>query len=294
MKRYLYFLLTLFLITACDLSSPLETPPPLCEEGQTENCTPTGGDTGGGTPNNPSTPTTPGTPTNPNTPTNPGTPANPVTPTDPANPGTPGNPPTTPPTNPTPTDPPTSPTNPGTPTDPGTPANPGTPTDPNQPGNPTPPTPPTTPTDPNPPRGCGTTARVRSGSTLSSQTTFQSCYAPGASSTVFLSYRLLDSSVTMANPTLVFDMVRVNADRSTTSVAGDLLDGRPSANPNIFEGSISKDQLLTGLRAAVAFRFKASAPEGKYVMVISLFRDGDAFNSSNLVGRVFYDFEIKR
>jgi hypothetical protein len=97
----------------------------------------------------------------------------------------------------------------------------------------------------------------------------------------------------MSNPTLTFDMVRVNADRSVTSVAGNLLDGRPSANPNIFEGSVSKDQLLAGLEAAVAFRFKTSAPVGKYVMVISLFRDSDAYKPANLVGRVFYDFEIK-
>lgn len=104
---------------------------------------------------------------------------------------------------------------------------------------------------------------------------------PGASDDVFLSYQLLDSTVDMPTPTIVFDIVRPNAGNSPVSVACDLLDGRPRANPNIFEGAITKEQLLTGLEAAVAFRFKPGAPVGRYVMVISLFRDSDAFNPAN-------------
>lgn len=167
-----------------------------------------------------------------------------------------------------PTDPGNNPTNPGNnPTDPG--------------GNPT-------------PQVCqNSPATVRSSKSLCSSTTLKSNYVLGASDTVVMSVKLLDSTVVFVQPTIVFDIVRVNPDRSVTSVAGDLLEGRPSANPNIFEGNLSKDQLLAGLKASVAFKLKSGAPAGKYVMVLSLFKDADAYNPANLVGRIFYDLEIK-
>ncbi len=153
------------------------------------------------------------------------------------------------------------------------------------------------PTDPggNPtPQGCkNSPATVRSSATLCSSTTLKNSYAQGSSDTVVMSVKLLDATVTFIEPTIVFDIVRVNADRSTTSVAADLLDGRPSANPNIFERAMKREELLAGLKASVAFKFKSSAPAGKYVMVLSLFKDADAFNVANLVGRIFYDLEIK-
>jgi hypothetical protein len=171
-----------------------------------------------------------------------------------------------------------NPTDPGgNPTDPG-----GNPTDPG--GNPTP----TTCAD--------ITVEPRTNPKLfSAQTTLKSCYAPGSSETVVMSIKLVDNTVVFVKPTIVFDIVRVSNDaqKTVTSVAGDLLDGRPSANPNIFESDISKDQLLAGLRAAVVFKFKSSAAKGNYVMVLSLFKDADAFNPKNLVGRIYYDFEIK-
>jgi hypothetical protein len=104
---------------------------------------------------------------------------------------------------------------------------------------------------------------------------------------------LVDSSAVFSKPTLVFDIVRVNADRSVTSVAGSLLDGRPSANPNVFEGDLTEAQLRAGLRAAVAFKLKADAPKGEYVMVLSLFKAQDANNAANLVGRIYYDLEVR-
>jgi hypothetical protein len=128
---------------------------------------------------------------------------------------------------------------------------------------------------------------------FSVDTSLKSCYAPGSSETVVKSVKLVDSTQVFVKPTFVFDIVRVNADGSTTSVAGDLLDGIPSSNPDIFRSELSKDQLLSGLKVAVAFKFKADAPKGKYVMVLSLFKDADAYNGSNLVGRIFYDLEVK-
>jgi hypothetical protein len=129
---------------------------------------------------------------------------------------------------------------------------------------------------------------------LSSQTTLKSCYAPGDSATVFMSVKLEDSTIVFVDPTLVFDIVRVNANRSTTTVAGPLLGNQaPGVNPDIFRGDISKEQLVSGLEAAVSFKFSSKATPGKYVMVLSLFKDRDAFNPANLVSRIFYDFEIK-
>jgi hypothetical protein len=172
------------------------------------------------------------------------------------------------------------PTTPGTPTNPNTPTNPGTPTDPANPGTPV---------------SCeNTTVKPRTNANLfQATTTLKSCYAPGSSNTSVMGVKLLNSSVVFAKPLFVFDIVRVNPDKSTTSVAADLLDGRPSANPNIFESDLTKEQLLAGLRASIAFKFKGSAPKGNYIMVLSLFKDADAYNAANLVGRIFYDIEIK-
>lgn len=129
---------------------------------------------------------------------------------------------------------------------------------------------------------------------LSSQTTLKSCYARGSSATVFMSVKLEDSTIAFRDPTLVFDIVRVGTNGSTTSVAGSLLGNQaPGVNPDIFQGDITKEQLLSGLEAAVSFKFSGEATPGKYVMVLSLFMDADAFNPANLVGRIFYDFEIK-
>ncbi len=127
---------------------------------------------------------------------------------------------------------------------------------------------------------------------FSAQTTMKSCYAPGLGDTVVMSVKLLDSTKVFVKPIFVFDIVRV-VGNTTSSVAGDLLDGIPSANPDIFRSGLTKEQLLSGLKAAVAFKFKSDAPKGKYVMVLSLFKDADAFNPANLVGRIFYDLEIK-
>jgi hypothetical protein len=129
---------------------------------------------------------------------------------------------------------------------------------------------------------------------LSSQTTLKSCYAPGSSDTVFMSLKLEDSTITFIAPTLVFDIVTVDANGNTKSVAGTLLGNQaPGVNPDILRDDISKEQLLGGLEAAVSFKFSGSAAPGKYVMVLSLFMDADAHKQENLVGRTFYDFEIK-
>jgi hypothetical protein len=155
--------------------------------------------------------------------------------------------------------------------------------------------------DPNNPGGTPTTpqtcqnspATVRSTKALCSTTTFKARYAPGASDTIYMSVKLRDATVTFVKPTFVFDIVRVNADRSTTSVAGPLLNNKaPSANPDIFQSDLTKEQLLAGLETSIAFEFFAKAAVGKYVMVISLFSNTDAKNPANLVGRVFYNFEI--
>ncbi len=156
---------------------------------------------------------------------------------------------------------------------------------------------PATPSDPGatPTLSCkDVTVKPRSQATLSAQTTMQSCYEPGSSNAVYMSVKLLDDTVTFVKPTFVFDIVRVNANGSTTSVAYQLLGkNRPSASPDIFQSAIMKEQLLEGLETSVAFKFDANAAEGKYVMVISLFKDSDARKPANLVGRIFYDFEIK-
>lgn len=161
-------------------------------------------------------------------------------------------------------------------------------------------TPPETGGSPNNPGGnpapqvcTNSPATVRSTPALCSSTTLESSYAPGSSDTVVMSVKLVDNTVVFVKPTFVFDIVRVNADGGTTSVAGHLLDGIPSSNPDIFRSELSKDQLLAGLKAAVAFKFKADAAKGKYVMVLSLFKDTNAYNGANLVGRIFYDLEIK-
>jgi hypothetical protein len=127
---------------------------------------------------------------------------------------------------------------------------------------------------------------------VSSVTTLRSCYAPGVADAVFVSFKLEDSTVTLVKPILVFDIVRVNADQSTTSVAHTLLDARPATNPNFLQRSLTKEELLAGLEASVALRFKTAAPVGKYVMAISLFKNTNAYDPNNLVGRVFYTFEI--
>lgn len=129
---------------------------------------------------------------------------------------------------------------------------------------------------------------------LSSQTTFKKCYEPGAADTVFLSFKLEDSTVTFVKPLMVFDIVAVNPDGSTKSMAYTLLDGRPGANPNFLEDDLTKEQLLAGLETSVAFKFKSTAPEGNYAMVISLFKNTNAYDGRNLVGRLHYDFQIKR
>jgi hypothetical protein len=130
-------------------------------------------------------------------------------------------------------------------------------------------------------------------SILSSETGLKSCYAPGSSPDIFASLKLEDNTVALIDPTIVFDIVRDNPDGSTTSVAASLLDERPSVNPDIFTGDVTKEQLLAGLEVAVSLSFSESAPPGKYVMALSLFKDQNAFDPNNLVGRVFYDFEIK-
>jgi hypothetical protein len=159
----------------------------------------------------------------------------------------------------------------------------------------------TTPNNPSTPNNPGTTpqacqnspATVRSTKALCSTTTFKASYAPGTAETVYMLVKLEDANVTFVKPIFVFDIVRVNADKSTTSMAAQLLGNkRPSANPDIFQSDISREQLLAGLETSVAFQFAAKAAVGKYVMVISLFKDTDAFKSANLVGRVFYNFEI--
>lgn len=129
---------------------------------------------------------------------------------------------------------------------------------------------------------------------LSSQTTLKSCYARGSSATVFMSVKLEDSTIAFRDPTLVFDIVTVDANGNTKSVAGPLLGNQaPGVNPDILREEITKEQLVSGLEAAVSFKFSDNATPGKYVMVLSLFMDSDAFNPANLVGRIFYDFEIK-
>jgi hypothetical protein len=130
-------------------------------------------------------------------------------------------------------------------------------------------------------------------SILSSETSLKSCYAPGDAPNIFASLKLEDSTVTLVSPIIVFDIVRDNADGSTTSVAASLLDERPTVNPDILGGNVTREQLLAGLEAAVSLSFSESAPPGKYVMALSLFKDQDAFDPNNLVSRVFYDFEIK-
>jgi hypothetical protein len=126
---------------------------------------------------------------------------------------------------------------------------------------------------------------------LSSQTTLKSCYASGSSDTVFMSVKLEKSTLAFIDPTLVFDIVTVDAKGNTKTVAGPLLGNQaPGVNPNIFQENISK---VSGLEAAVSLQFWDKATPGNYVMVLSLFMDKDAFNPANLVGRIFYDFEIK-
>jgi hypothetical protein len=159
----------------------------------------------------------------------------------------------------------------------------------------------TTPNNPSTPNNPGTTpqacqnspATVRSTKALCSITTFKASYAPGASDTIYMLVKLEDATVTFVKPIFVFDIVRVNADKSTTSMAAQLLGNkRPSANPDIFQSDLTKEQLLTGLETSIAFEFSAKAAVGKYVMVISLFSNTDAKDPANLVGRVFYNFEV--
>jgi hypothetical protein len=161
--------------------------------------------------------------------------------------------------------------------------------DPNNPNNPSNPSNPGTT-----PKACqNSPTTVRSTKALCSITTFKASYAPGASDTIYMSVKLRDATVTFVKPTFVFDIVRVNVDKSTTSVAGPLLNNKaPSANPDIFQGDLTREQLLTGLETSIAFEFSAKAAVGKYVMVISLFSNTDAKDPANLVGRVFYNFEI--
>jgi hypothetical protein len=164
------------------------------------------------------------------------------------------------------------------------------------PDTPTPETPdPTTPTpEETPTETCGPApVSTTSAAVITSQTTFKACYAPGAADEVFVSLKLEDSAIAFIKPTIVFDIVRLNSDNSTTSMAVKLLDGQPSANPDFLKKDVTKEELLAGLEASVALKFKSSAPKGKYDMVISLFKDSDAYDGNNLVGRVFYNFEIK-
>lgn len=129
---------------------------------------------------------------------------------------------------------------------------------------------------------------------LSSQTMFKSCYAPGSSDTVFMSIKLEESTIDFIDPTLVFDIVKVNPDKTTTSVAGSLLGNQAiTVTPDIFKSDITEEQLLNGLGVTVSFKFLERSEPGNYVMVISLFMDEDAFNPDNLVSRLFYRFEIK-
>jgi hypothetical protein len=130
-------------------------------------------------------------------------------------------------------------------------------------------------------------------SILSSETSLKSCYAPGDAPNIFASLKLEDSTVTLISPIIVFDIVRDNPDGSTTSVAASLLAERPTVNPDILGGNVTREQLLAGLEAAVSLAFSETAPSGKYVMALSLFKDQNAYDPNNLVGRVFYDFEIK-
>jgi hypothetical protein len=182
----------------------------------------------------------------------------------------------------TPTDSSTDPTDPATNPNPSTPGS-GTPTNPTNPGsNPTTPSPcPTTP------------AKVTTTVKLASQTTLKGCYTPNAEDSIYVLLQLKDSTVTFTEPTVVFDIVRVNTDKSTTSMAYSLLEGIPSANPDVFRSAVTKEDLLVGLESAVSIKFKSTAPEGKYLMVISLFVNKNAYDPANLVGRVFYAFEIK-
>jgi hypothetical protein len=154
---------------------------------------------------------------------------------------------------------------------------------------------PTTPTDtPTTPKICpDTLAKVRTTVKLASQTTLKGCYTPGDSDSIYVSLKLKDSTVTFTEPTVVFDIVKMNEDKSTTSMAYSLLAGIPSANPDVFRNSVSKEDLLAGLETAVSLKFKSTAPVGKYSMVISLFVNTNAYDPANLVGRVFYAFEIK-
>ncbi|MGL4609285.1 MAG: hypothetical protein ACRCYY_06310 [Trueperaceae bacterium] len=169
---------------------------------------------------------------------------------------------------------------------------PASPTDPVSPADPTNPTEPTVP--PATPASCeNTTASVEAMPGLNSETTLKSCYTPGTSDSVFVSYKLEDSSVELIKPTIVFDIVKSAADSSTTSVAYSLLAAYPSANPDVFRDEVTKEDLLAGLETAVALKFKSSAVKGDYTMVISLFKDTDAYDGANLVGRVFYRFAIK-
>jgi hypothetical protein len=159
------------------------------------------------------------------------------------------------------------------------------------------PTPPGSPTEPpTTPTSCtDIPANVRrTAKFLTSQTTFKSCYKPSDSDTVYVGIKLEDDRVTFVKPLFVFDIVVLNSDGSTRSVASSLLDGYPSSNPDIFQADLTEEDLLAGLEASVAFKFKSSAPEGQYIMAISLFKDRDAFDRANLVGRIFYDFEIKK
>jgi hypothetical protein len=154
--------------------------------------------------------------------------------------------------------------------------------------------PPPSDNQPTPTASCSTApTSVSAMPKLVSQTTLKSCYFPGASDSVYVSLQLQDDSVTFTEPTIVFDIVRTNANGSTTSVAYSLLAGIPSANPDVFRGMITKDMLLAGLETAVSLKFKSTAPAGNYTMVISLFVNDNAYDPANLVGRVFYPFEIK-
>lgn len=148
---------------------------------------------------------------------------------------------------------------------------------------------------PAPTTSCFTTpAKVTATAKLTSQTTLKGCYAPGDADSVYVSLKLKDDTVTFTKPTVVFDIVRVNADNSTTSMSYHLLAGVPSANPDVFRGTITKEMLLMELETAVSLEFKSTAPAGKYLMVISLFVNSNAYDPTNLVGRVFYAFEVKK
>jgi hypothetical protein len=133
-------------------------------------------------------------------------------------------------------------------------------------------------------------------------TTMQTCYAPGASTTVSFAISPKEADLNAPRAVVVFDIVSNDEGDAFPSRIMQVIDVRSlSVKPDIFRDSIEMSLVQAGLEGEITFNMRDNAPVGNYTLVISVFRlpeglrPGDVvFDRNALAGRVFYGFRIEK